>query len=99
MSPTISVGSNLLFESSFVEQFGSGRSHKVQGTSIINKLQKFGHDYLENVQTQLNDDIMKNNVLHYKPPNLAIHYVIFCHESDSLKILKKHLKKSHKREK
>ena len=98
LSPTLSVGNNPLFESSYVEQFGSGRDHELEGSFITEKLKGYGLDHIENVQRQMNQEIMHNNILTYKPPKLSLEYDNYCMiaQSSDLKLLKKHLKKNSK---
>ena len=95
LSPTLSVGNNPLFESSFVEQFGSGRDHELGGLSITEKLIGLGLEHLENVRIQIDNEIMKNNILTYKPPKLTTGYQSYCLKEQhyDLKSLKKILKK------
>ena len=99
LSPTLSVGNNPLFESSYVEQFGSGRDHELEGLFITEKLKGYGLDYLENVQRQMNQEIMHNNILTYKPAKLSTEYgdnYCLTAQSSDLKLLKKQLKKNKK---
>ena len=99
LSPTLSVGNNPLFESSYVEQFGSGRDHELEGSFITEKLKGYGLDHLENVQRQMNQEIMQNNILTYKPPKLSTAYgdnYCLTAQSNDLKLLKKYLKKNSK---
>ena len=100
LSATLSVGNNPLFESSFVEQFGSGRDHELGGLSITEKLIGLGLEHLENVRIQIDNEIMKNNILTYKPPKLTTGYQSYClmeqhYDLKSLKKILKKIKKSH----
>ena len=99
LTPTLSVGNNPLFESSYVEQFGSGRDHELEGSFITEKLKGYGLDHLENVQRQMNKEIKHNNILTYKPPKLSTAYgdnYCLTAQSSDLKLLKKQLKKNKK---
>ena len=95
LSPTLSVGNNPLFESSFVEQFGSGRDHELGGLHITEKLTGLGLEHLENVRIQIDKEIMQNNIPTYKPPKLTTGYDSYCltEKSYDLKSLKKDLRK------
>ena len=98
LSPTLSVGNNPLFESSYIEQFGSGRSHRSDGVPITEKLDNSGLDYLEDVRKQINEQIMKNNILSYKPPKVKTSYGSLCLDEEyyDFKLLKKILKRKNK---
>ena len=98
LSPTLSVGNNPLFESSYVEQFGSGRSHRAEGILITEKLDDSGFNYLEDVRKQINEEIMKNNILSYKPPRVKKSYGGLCLDEEyyDFKLLKKILKRKNK---
>lgn len=74
LSPTISVGDNPLYESSFVEHFGSdGKSPLIK-----KKLKSLNLKHISDVRQQVNNAILKHNLLTYKPPTLIRSYNNFC---------------------
>ena len=76
MSPTLSVSNNPLYESSFVEQIGSGRSFI---TEKIKSIQE--EPYLKHIRDQLNVAIKKKHILNYRPPQiLPTHSKSKCHD-------------------
>ena len=89
MSPTLSVGNNLLFQSSFVEQIGSGTP------LITEKLIKLGQSNLKNISVQINTEIRTHSLPKYKPPKFSTKYDNSCIDERfyNWSLLKKNLKK------
>ena len=79
LSPTLSVGNNILYESSFIEQIGSGRYNGDENVEISEKISAKGLPYVSDTIKQVNDAILQDNILSYRPINLETGYTnSFC---------------------
>ena len=75
LSPTLSVGNNLLYESSFVEHIGSGRGHgEDQYLDVIDAIKGLKQQHLTDVNQQINEEISKDYILNYEIPKVSIGY-------------------------
>ena len=79
LSPTISVGNNPLYESSFVEHLGSGNvgSSKIN-QEIIHKISSRETPLITDTIRQINRAIRDQNILHYTSPKIWKGYNSLC---------------------
>ena len=80
MSPTIAVGDNPLYDSSFIEHLGSGTfGTNIRVKDMISRLTSdvFGES-VSNVKQQMNAAIKLHNVLRYKNPRLWMSEASVC---------------------
>ena len=75
LSPTISVGNNLLYKSSFVEHLGSGRGNgEDQYLDVIEAIKRLKEQHLFDVIQQINEKISNDYILNHKAPMISIGY-------------------------
>ena len=74
ISPTISVGNNPLYQSSFVEHLGSGGA----GFDLKKEIRTLKNSAVSDVSNQINDAIRSQNILNFSTPQFNIRYDNFC---------------------
>ena len=81
LSPTISLGNNPLFKSSFVEHLGSGGSGMDKiSQDIRHKIKSINNSEVREVLEQMNAAIRSHQILKYSPPKIWRGYDNFCLE-------------------
>ena len=78
ISPTISVGNNPLYQSSFVEHLGSGGSGFDINGSLKKKIRKRNIIDVSDVSEQINHAITSKNILHFSMPKITTNYESIC---------------------
>ena len=72
LTPTLSVGNNPLFQSSFVEQLGSGLP------LVTDRLMELDAPFLKHVKDQMNEAIKRQALPTYKPPKFSTKRKKYC---------------------
>ena len=78
ISPTISVGNNPLYQSSFIEHIGSGGSGSDINRNLKKRIRNLNTTEISNVSDQINAGIRSHNILNYLSPKLRLSYDSFC---------------------
>ena len=78
ISPTISVGNNPLYQSSFSEHLGSGGYGSDINKNLKKRIKSLHIATLSDISKQINDAIRSQNILEFSTPKFTIRYNNTC---------------------